>query len=137
MVIQKVSFHLSTGSIKFKFIAENDKRSEVSSNNDKSRSGCSDKQQDVRATCNFKRGGHDISLQVRDGSIKPCQNNLYSISQQLLTSEAFNFHHAALCKAKLDVKMTSDTDTTMAEPQSTNYNSGDGKLCQVMYRTII
>ena len=127
MVIQKISLHLSTRSFKFKFLEEDEKRSEVSSNNDTSRPFCTDTQPGIKSTCNSKISGDDISLQVRDGSIKPCQNNLCSISSQFLTSEAFKFHHAVFCKTKLDGTMTSDTDTTMAEPQSTNYNSGDSK----------
>ena len=128
MVIQKVSVHLSSRSFKHKFGNEDDERSDVSNNDCKSQSCSQDMQQGIRASCNSTIVNDDFSLQVRDGSIKPCQNKICSNSPQFLSSEAFNYQHGAYCKTKLDVKMTSDTDTTMAEPQSTNYNSGDGKI---------
>ena len=128
MVIQKFSSHHSFGPCKLNFGSKDEKRSDDSRNQEKLQSCSPDAQKDLRTSCNGKISGDEVFLQVRDGPISPCQNHFTSNRPQLLTSESFNFQHDVFCKTNLDVKMTSDTDTTMAEPQSTNYNSGDGKL---------
>ena len=128
MVIQKISSHTSFGSCKLRFSSKDETRSDVSGNQDKLQCCSPDTQKDIKTSCNAKISGDDVCLQVRDGSINPCQNQFCSNRPRILTSESLNFQHDVFCKTNLDVKMTSDTDTTMAEPQSTNYNSGDGKL---------
>ena len=67
----------------------------------------------------------NIAQQGNAGSFGPDHRD-YS-PNGILNSESCVIQHGYF-NSKGGVKMTSDTDDTMAEPNSTNYTSGGGKL---------
>ena len=122
MVIQKVS--TLTGLCKRQMVNEEEVNGSESYNEQTSSSVSQEIQSDISTNHFTPTTTSNVVFQVRNGSLVPSQTNLGG--NQLLSSESFINQHG-FCKSQLDVKMTSDTDNTMAEPNSTNYTSGEGK----------